>query len=331
MKKFFRLSHTSIVRDSKRCMLPRYLSTDGKSITTDTSAYCIDLVKKHDYESYLIGLLFPKQHRAAYFAIKAFNVEVATIRDQIPRNAQQAGRIRFQFWRDVLNDIQKNKSIAKHNNQPVALELAKHVVNYNLTIRWFERCVEARYNDMLINGRYESYDDLENYAELAHSSLAYLLLELLGLKEDMELQYAASHIGVSTGLISLLRSYPYHASMGVCYFPHSLLQQFQMKENTAIRGPPTTPEEKKQFEDITHDMASQAYAHINTGKQQLMKSPHRSQGIYGLLTCINNELFLDTLQTQQFDIYQTCTLFNESSSPLSLQLKLLKATVMKSL
>lgn len=66
---------------------------------------------------------------------------------------------------------------------------------------------------MLINGRYDSYDDLENYAEFAHSSISYLLLELLGLKDDMELQYAASHFGVSNGLISLLRSYPYHASM----------------------------------------------------------------------------------------------------------------------
>ena len=66
---------------------------------------------------------------------------------------------------------------------------------------------------MLINSRYESYDDLENYAEFAHSSISYLLLELLGLKDDIELQYAASHFGVSSGLVTLLRGYPYHASM----------------------------------------------------------------------------------------------------------------------
>ncbi len=66
---------------------------------------------------------------------------------------------------------------------------------------------------MIINGRYESYDDLENYAEFAHSSISYLLLETLGLKDDTDLQYAASHIGVSNGLLLLLRSYPYHASM----------------------------------------------------------------------------------------------------------------------
>lgn len=108
------------------------------------------------------------------------------------------------------------------------------------------------------------------------------------------------------------------------------MQQFQLKENVAIRGPPTTPEEKKIFEDIAHDMASQAHAHISKGIENYQKSSHR-QGIYALLSCVNNKLFLDQLQQHQFDLYQTSTIFNETSSPLPLQLKLLKATVMKSL
>lgn len=135
---------TKLIRSHLLCrtnLTRRFASSDHSSTTS--SSYCIDLVKKSDYESYLIGLLFPKQHRRAYFAIKAFNVEIATIRDQIPRNAQQAGRIRFQFWRDVISEI-NNKSLAKHNNQPVALELAEHIPKYSLTTRWFERSIEAR-------------------------------------------------------------------------------------------------------------------------------------------------------------------------------------------
>ena len=152
MKQILRVHRATIAFNNAlplHSQLRRFSSADAT--TTSTSTYCIDLVKKHDYESYLIGLLFPKQHRAAYFAIKAFNVEIATIRDQIPRNAQQAGRIRFQFWRDVLSDIQRSQSIAKHNNQPVALELAKHVTSYNLTARWFERCIEARYRYAILH------------------------------------------------------------------------------------------------------------------------------------------------------------------------------------
>ncbi len=106
--------------------------------------YCVDLVHRNDYESYLAGLLFPKEHRAAYFAIKAFNVEMATIRDQIPKSAVQAGKMRFQFWKDILESIKTNKSLPKHINQPVAMELAEHINDYNLTIRLLERSLEAR-------------------------------------------------------------------------------------------------------------------------------------------------------------------------------------------
>jgi len=109
------------------------------------------------------------------------------------------------------------------------------------------------------------------------------------------------------------------------------MQQFQLKENVAIRGPPNTVEEKKHLEDVTHDMASQAYAHINTGMKHFQQSPNQSQGMYGLLSSANSQLYLQSLENHQFDVYQTATVFNEISSPLPLQWKLLKATVMKSL
>ena len=62
-------------------------------------SYCFETVKNHDYENYLGGMLVPTEQRAAFYAIHAFNTEIATIADQIPRNQSQAGRIRFQFWK----------------------------------------------------------------------------------------------------------------------------------------------------------------------------------------------------------------------------------------
>ena len=55
--------------------------------------YCINLVKTHDYENYLIGLLVPPEKRGVYYAIRAFNIEIATIRDQVPSQSMQAGEI----------------------------------------------------------------------------------------------------------------------------------------------------------------------------------------------------------------------------------------------
>src|SRR5437868_4271317 len=77
----------------------------GRSFSSQTNAtneqYCRDKVKQQDYEGYLIGLLFPRQYQSAYFALKAFNIEIATVRDQIPKNTNNIARLRFQFWRDV--------------------------------------------------------------------------------------------------------------------------------------------------------------------------------------------------------------------------------------
>lgn len=123
----------------------RPLSTNDSGVKEQTTKdYCVELVYQKDHDSYLAGLLFPKEHRAAYYAIKAFNVEMATIRDQIPKTAVQAGRLRFQFWRDILTSIRETQSLPKNVNQPVALELLQHVNEYKLTVRWLERCLDAR-------------------------------------------------------------------------------------------------------------------------------------------------------------------------------------------
>lgn len=79
-------------------------------------------------------------------------------------------------------------------------------------MRWLERSLEARYSDIVNGAHFEDYAALENYAEMSHSSLLYLLLEILGVdRQEKEIQYAASHVGVSSGIAALLRSHAYHA------------------------------------------------------------------------------------------------------------------------
>ena len=40
----------------------------------DPAAYCRDLVRKRDYESYLIGSFYPRHIQGAFFALRAFYV-----------------------------------------------------------------------------------------------------------------------------------------------------------------------------------------------------------------------------------------------------------------
>lgn len=73
--------------------------------------------RKHDYENYLCTLLLHKDMRRTGFAVRAFNIEVATIQDQV--SDLKIGEMRFKFWETSLVEIYNDK-IPKH---PVLIEL----------------------------------------------------------------------------------------------------------------------------------------------------------------------------------------------------------------
>ena len=122
----------------------RAMSSGNPTGDATSEQYCMELVKSKDYEGFLAGSLFPRAHRRAYYAVRSFNVEIATIRDQVPRAAQQAGRMRFQFWRDALTSLSEKKKLETFMRQPVAQELQYVVSKYNINVRWLERSLEAR-------------------------------------------------------------------------------------------------------------------------------------------------------------------------------------------
>ena len=63
-------------------------------------AHCEALVRTADKDRFLRTLFAPAEHRGALFALYAFNVEVARVREAA--REPLAGEIRLQWWRDVL-------------------------------------------------------------------------------------------------------------------------------------------------------------------------------------------------------------------------------------
>lgn len=76
-----------------------------------------DLSRKSDYENFLCTLLLPHNIRSAAFAIRAFNVEVSQVEDQVSNN--QIGAMRLQFWINTLNSTYNDCP----PRSPVAMEL----------------------------------------------------------------------------------------------------------------------------------------------------------------------------------------------------------------
>lgn len=91
------------VKTPKRFYATQQPSSDNAVGLADPVGYCRDLVRKHDYESYLISQFWPKDLQGSYFAIKALSVELATVQDHVSNTT--IGKMRMQFWRDAIKDI----------------------------------------------------------------------------------------------------------------------------------------------------------------------------------------------------------------------------------
>eukprot|EP01041_Mallomonas_annulata_P011494 gene11494-24031_t len=281
--------------------------------------YCIDLVKKNDFDSYLSGLLLPCTFRGVFFALKAFNVEIALIKQNTIAN-RLAGRIRFQWWRDTLEDIfntSNSSSIVKYHNQPVVQAIRMFVDKYDLSRHWFENCLEARASDLL-QPQKDTLSDLESYCEQSHSSLHYLLLEAMSIKHE-HAEFAASHVGVCSGLVTILRGTAFHASHGDVYLPEELLLKNNLTADLVLRiarerereregqtsssslPSQMTLEHKKALAEVVYDIASQAHAHLDKAREIQREHQLPSNAIFALLPAIRASLYLEQLRRVDFD------------------------------
>lgn len=234
--------------------------------TVEPAAYCMELVQESDYDSYLCGLLYPKEARRSFFAIRAFNCEIARIKDQVHGNAM-TGSIRFQWWNDQIDKIYVTSADESNSfDHPVAQELAIAVHSHRLTKRLFERCLEARQKDMHMH-RIDSLSDLEDHAEGAHSSLIYLALQVLGVN-NTNADYCASHVGVCTGLATLLRGTAFHASKGNIYIPRETAEKVNLTDSVLVKGPQTEAEATA-VKEAVFDVAAQAHGHLERAREIL--------------------------------------------------------------
>ena len=107
---------------------------------------CTALVRQHDSDSYLCGLLLPKRYQGPYFAVRAYHVELALIKDQCRKNIM-SGRMRFQFWRDAVDQIYSSKDMSAMQlsaQPPVAKALECFVKDFDMPQRYFERALDTR-------------------------------------------------------------------------------------------------------------------------------------------------------------------------------------------
>jgi hypothetical protein len=87
-----------------------------------------------------------------------------------------------------------------------------------------------------------------------------------------------------------------------------------------------TPEDMEKMKNITHDVASQAFAHMTAARTQFAAAPRNLQksSIYAFLSATQTNLYFQELEKQSFEPYITSQVYNQKS-PLLLQYNLLKS------
>ncbi|MCB1488157.1 MAG: phytoene/squalene synthase family protein [Bauldia sp.] len=174
----------------------------------DVSAHCAAIVRAGNRDRYLSDLLAPEGVRDDLFALHAFDVEVASVRDKVKE--PMLGEIRLQWWRDALR--------GDHGGSPVASSLALAIARHNLPIDAFDNLLQARIFD-LYDDPMPTLGDYEGYAGDTASAIIQLGAIMLAGGKDVGTAEAAGFAGVAQSIARMLASLPLSAARGQCYLP----------------------------------------------------------------------------------------------------------------
>jgi phytoene synthase len=203
-------------------------------------AFCEALVREADKDRYLASLFVPAAARPHVFALYAFNVEIARVRELA--REPLAGEVRLQWWRDALagngqGDVAGN---------PVAAALADTIERYELSRAPLLALIDAREFD-LYDQPMATLAGLEAYARATTSALFALAAQLSA--GEAAAAEAAEPAGLGYALTGLLRAFPLHAARGQLYLPFDVLARHGASRDDILAGR-ATPELSRAFAEL---------------------------------------------------------------------------------
>jgi len=195
----------------------------------DAFAHCAELVRTGDHDRFISTLFAPVEHRDALYALHAFNVEVARVRE-VAREPLP-GEIRLQWWRDVVNGERAGEASAS----PVAAALRSIMERHQLDA--------ARFNALIDAHRFDLYDepmarlaDLEAYGRNTSSALIVVAAQILAGSDADAMWPAAEPAGIAYAIAAVLRAFPLHAARRQLYAPIELLSRHGVQPQDIFAG-----------------------------------------------------------------------------------------------
>jgi phytoene synthase len=191
--------------------------------------HCEALVREGDPDRYLATLFAPVAARPHLFALYAFSLTVARVREAASN--PMAGEIRLQWWRDALQG--EARGDVKAN--PVAAALEEAIKVNRLSRQPFVDLIDARVFD-LYEDPMPRVNDLEGYCGETASALFRIASLIIGGGVEPGGAAAAGHAGVAYGITGLLRALPWHSRAGQVYLPAEVLARYGVTREDIVTG-----------------------------------------------------------------------------------------------
>jgi len=291
----------------------RRFSSDVQHIK-ECFQYCVDQVRKSDFENYLAILHLPDEAKGSVFTIRAWNLETASIKDYVREPI--AGMMRIQWWVEIIELIYQ-KQPPKH---PVAQALAITIDKHNLPKQPFLALLEARDSDIR-NKNFADIDELSRYGEFTHGALFDLTLACLGVTDEKS-RLAAHHAGRATAIALLLKGVPYYASKGKTEIPQAIINESKLNIPNFLSG-----QNSEELTAATFQLACSAKDSLNAARQ--LKPDVPSAGRVAFLPTIPIDIYLNKLQKVGFNVLDP-SLYNPTPwDKFMLQMRLLYSKIAK--
>lgn len=164
---------------------------------------CGRLVRRHDPDRYLLSLLAPDDRREALFALYAFNLQLAMVREVVSQPL--IGQMRLQWWRDAIEEA----AAGRPRRHEVVTPLAEAMARYDLSKDTLLRVVDGREADLDEHGPADQAA-FRRYCHDTAVPLADLALACLDAGTP-ESSAAAGEAALAYAMIGLVRAVPFQA------------------------------------------------------------------------------------------------------------------------
>jgi phytoene synthase len=182
--------------------------------------HCLALVREADRDRYLATLFAPAEHRDALYALYAFNLEIARVRDLA--REPMPGEIRLQWWRETLAGERAGEAAA----HPVAAALREALSHYNIPAARLITLIDAHGFD-LYDEPMATLDDLDNYAQDTQSVLLRTAAEMLA-GSSAAAEALIRHAGTAYAVTGILSTLGRHAARRQLFLPLEVLDRHKV-------------------------------------------------------------------------------------------------------